>query len=200
MENWGIPIFPVSLNTMCAEETWSLGHLYIFQVFDFFNPSSSGGGDGYVQGIFAAKVRDDCHPTPISTGTGDHSQTPWLIIPASIATPWHTEYSMPSQLHPFTLSSRCKHLYFYLTKILRSFIWVLHNKQSHLNYLCNGCESIESIREHLRRRKITSSKFIHNGRHCAGCRVYNGKEDRRGQKWSLRSLSSKGTSPLKTDI
>ena len=35
MKNWGISIFPVSFNIMCAEETWSLGHLYIFQVFDF---------------------------------------------------------------------------------------------------------------------------------------------------------------------
>ena len=75
-----------------------------------------------MQGIFAAKVRDDCHPTPISTGTGDHNQTPWLIIPASTATPWQTEYSMSSQIYPFTLSSGCKHLCFYLTKILRSFI------------------------------------------------------------------------------
>lgn len=53
-------IFPMSLNIVCAEETWSLGHLYKLVL----------GEDGYVQGIFAAKVRDDCHPTPISTGTG----------------------------------------------------------------------------------------------------------------------------------
>ena len=164
---------------MCRRNLEFRTSLYISGIW-FFNPSSSGGGDGYVQGIFAAKERDDCYPTLISTGTEDHNQTPWLIIPASIATPWQTEYSMSSQLYPFTLSSRCKHLYFYLTKILRSFIWVLHNKQSHFNYLCNGCESIESIWEHLRRRKITSSKFIHNGRHCTGCWVYNGKEDRQG--------------------
>lgn len=95
----GHTCFLMSFNITYVEDIWTLGHLYIFQAFDFLHFQLFWGG--VLSMGSTAKSRDSCHLHPISTSTAaDRGHIPWFIhqnlFPVPIPfIPWQTEGKVP---------------------------------------------------------------------------------------------------------